>query len=255
MVKQRTGESMTQDRYSYGTPCRVETWQADIQAAAAFYRSLFGWEIDDDPAPGDDAGRDARLGGQLVAGIRRGLPGFPTVWMVYIGVENVDRAAESVERAGGRLLIEATGPAERRLAVVADPAGVAFGIWAGNDGTAQLAGAPNSWAMSALHTPDLDAARRFYGEVFGWELQPLPGAPMSQWLLDGRRVAVAAPADGSVPAHWAVNFAVADADAFAQHATSLGASVLMPPTDTPGFRSAVLVDPQGAVIAVSAVRS
>jgi predicted enzyme related to lactoylglutathione lyase len=55
-----------------------------------------------------------------------------------------------------------------------------------------------------------------------------------------------------VPPHWSVNFGVGDPDAVAQHATSLGGDVLMAPFDTPGFRNAVIADPQGGVIAVSA---
>ena len=49
-----------------------------------------------------------------------------------------------------------------------------------------------------------------------------------------------------MPAHWAVNFAVPDVDAFAEHARSLGGTVLIAPTDTRGFGSAVIADPQGA---------
>jgi uncharacterized protein len=62
---------------------------------------------------------------------------------------------------------------------------------------------------------------------------------------------VMAPPDPQVPPHWNVNFRVADADAIAAHATALGGSVVMGPMDTPGFRSAVISDPQGAVFSVS----
>ena len=38
----------------------------------------------------------------------------------------------------------------------------------------------------------------------------------------------------------------------AERAAALGGTVVMAPTDTPGFRSAVIADPQGAVISISA---
>ncbi|MDR6507287.1 hypothetical protein [Arthrobacter oryzae] len=38
----------------------------------------------------------------------------------------------------------------------------------------------------------------------------------------------------------------------AGHAVALGGTILMAPMDTPGFRSAVIGDPQGGFIAVSA---
>jgi predicted enzyme related to lactoylglutathione lyase len=69
-------------------------------------------------------------------------------------------------------------------------------------------------------------------------------------------VAVVTTTDGvAVPPHWSVNFAVHDADSIARHAVALGGTVLMAPMDTPGFRSAVIGDPQGGFIAVSAAAS
>jgi hypothetical protein len=57
----------------------------------------------------------------------------------------------------------------------------------------------------------------------------------------------------SVPPHWNVNLRVDDSDAIAARAAELGGSVLMPPIDTPGFRSAVLLDPQEGAFSVSHV--
>jgi predicted enzyme related to lactoylglutathione lyase len=48
-----------------------------------------------------------------------------------------------------------------------------------------------------------------------------------------------------------VNLRVDDTDAIAAPAAELGGTVLAPPIDTPGFRSAVLADPQGAAFSVS----
>jgi predicted enzyme related to lactoylglutathione lyase len=44
---------------------------------------------------------------------------------------------------------------------------------------------------------------------------------------------------------------LADVDAIAEHATALGGTVLVAPFDTPGFRNAVVADPQGAVFSIS----
>ena len=52
---------------------------------------------------------------------------------------------------------------------------------------------------------------------------------------------------------WAVNVGIADADAMAGQAVELGGGVVAGPFVSPGFRNAVLRDPQGAVFAVSAV--
>lgn len=59
----------------------------------------------------------------------------------------------------------------------------------------------------------------------------------------------------AVPPHWNVNIRVEDADATAEQAAGLGGHVIAPVVDTPGFRSAVLADPQGAVFSIGHLTS
>ena len=92
----------------------------------------------------------------------------------------------------------------------------------------------------------------------------MPGAALSLWRLPGYVggapgqplprdvVAVATTTTETVPPHWAVNFRADDVDALCERAVAGGGTLLMPPTDAPGFRNAVIADPQGGVVAVSA---
>lgn len=66
-------------------------------------------------------------------------------------------------------------------------------------------------------------------------------------------VAVMTPTEGTseVPPHWAITFRVDDVDATAEHALALGGTLVVPPVDTPGFRSAASADPQQGVVAIS----
>lgn len=245
------------DHYPHGVPCWVDTWQPDPNAARAFYGSLFGWEFNEVPLSGGGTYLNASLGGRLVSGVGHGPAGSPAVWALYICVENIERAIERVVRVGGRQLIRPIDVAdEGRMAILADSTGVPFGIWQGRRRAgAQVAGIPRSWAMSALHTTDLSKSERFYREAFDWEIVRHADTGLCEWRLNGRMLAVATPTDGrSVPAHWAINFAVSDVDAFAERAQSLGAALVVPPMDTPGFRNVVIADPQGGVIAISASR-
>ena len=51
--------------------------------------------------------------------------------------------------------------------------------------------------------------------------------------------------------HWSVDFYCDDADATADLTGHLGGKVILPPYYSPGFRNAVLADPQGAIFSVS----
>jgi predicted enzyme related to lactoylglutathione lyase len=231
--------------------------QPDPRAARDFYGPLFGWSFDaPTPMPSGLEGDyyAARLGGKLVAGIGQAPPQSPPGWLTHVRVDDVGEALARAEQAGGKRLGQFRASSGDRIAVLTDATGVPFCLRQAseNDG-AELANEPNSWAMSSLHTTEIDRAQAFYGSMFDWELKPVPDAPFSLWLLSGRVVAVVTATDGAaVPPHWSVNFAVHDADAIAQHAAALGGGILMAPMDTPGFRSAVISDPQGGVIAVSA---
>jgi uncharacterized protein len=232
--------------------------QPDPRAALEFYSPLLGWSFDEAAAMPDGLAGEyftARLAGRRVAGIGQAPPASPAVWITYVRVLHIERALAAAQAAGGAPL---AGPmdagSDGRLAVLTDSTGVSFGLWeAGGRIGADLVDEPGTWAMSSLHTTDLEQAQAFYGAMFGWEIEPVAGAPYRQWRLAGDVVAVVTTTDAvAVPPHWSVNFAVLDADAIAEHAIALGGAVPMAPFDTPGFRSAVIADPQGGVIAVSA---
>ncbi|WP_427018224.1 VOC family protein [Pseudarthrobacter sp. P1] len=246
------------ETHSAGAPCWVDTFQPDPRAAMDFYGPLFGWSFDEPtPMPTGLEGDyfAARLRGRLVAGIGQAPPLSPPAWNTHVRVNDVARTIARAEHEGGTRLAGPFGAgSEDSFAVVADATGVPFCLrQAGGSGGAELANEPNSWAMSSLHTSDVQRAQAFYGAMFDWELESVPDAAFSLWRRSGRVVAVVAATDGiAVPQHWSVNFAVLDADAIAQHAIDLGGTIVMAPMNTPGFRSAVIADPQGGVIAVGA---
>ncbi|MND08989.1 Glyoxalase-like domain protein [compost metagenome] len=58
-----------------------------------------------------------------------------------------------------------------------------------------------------------------------------------------------------VPPHWLAYVEVADTDRTAEEATSRGGSVVVPGTDFPGGRFAIITDPQGATLGVMTTAS
>lgn len=280
--------------YREGVPCWIDTLQPDPEAAVAFYGPLLDWTFDPPvPMPDGLAGeyRTARHDGRLVAGIGQAPVGLPTAaWTTYIAVDGagtpddlgatgaravavdgLDAAVARAVAAGGTVVVPPTKHGDAgRVAVLVDPAGVGFGLWqAGSRGGAEQVNEPGSWTMSSLHAGDGEQASAFFGTLFGWQADVVPGTPVAFWRLDGYVggvasqpmprdvVAVLAPIGPGdpTPPHWSVALRVADVDAVVRRALELGGTVLLPPTDTPGFRSAVVADPQGGVVALTEWRS
>jgi hypothetical protein len=257
------------EEYPTGVPCWVETLQPGPHEALDFYGPLFGWEFSGPgPMPGGGEYFVARIRGRDAAAVGALAPvGGPAVpsWNTYVSVDDIEAATERATVAGGTVLI---GPLDAlpagRLAVVIDSCGAAICLWeAGERKGAQVVNEPGSWTMSSLHTTDVHVANEFYGAVFGWE--PEAYGPVTLFRLPGYVgglegqpiprdvVAVMAPPSAEIPPHWNANFRVADADATAEQAAALGGMVIAAPMDTPGFRSAVLADRQGAVFSVSSL--
>jgi predicted enzyme related to lactoylglutathione lyase len=250
------------DRYEPGVPSWVDLGSPDPQRAADFYGALFGWDAPEGP---EEAGgyRVAMVGDRAVAGIGQAQNPGPPVWATYVNVESADATAEKVTAAGGQVILPPMDVLDvGRMAVFTDSVGAFFSVWQpGTHPGAQLVNEPGTWGWSELLTTDLDASKAFYSAVFGWGADTHGGGPMgsyTEWQVNGRSVAgmmlkpPMLPAE--VPPHWAVYFAVADADTAAARVAELGGSVMMPPMDIEPGRFAVVADPTGAVFNVIALK-
>jgi predicted enzyme related to lactoylglutathione lyase len=111
-----------------------------------------------------------------------------------------------------------------------------------------------SWCE--LLTSDASEAKKFYGELFNWTLEPAPIADREYTLVKAGGEQMGGimkipPACEGMPANWGVYVTVDDVDASAKLAVELGGKVCMPPQDIPEVgRFCVLQDPQGAVVSI-----
>ena len=110
---------------------------------------------------------------------------------------------------------------------------------------------PGTVSWTDLVTSDLDAAKRFYGALLGWEFEDMPvgdGMVYSMASVDGLHVG-AVSASQEQPPHWNVYVTVVSADASAARAGELGATILAEPFDVlDAGRMAVVQDPTGAIV-------
>jgi predicted enzyme related to lactoylglutathione lyase len=272
------------DGYIPGVPCWVDTSHPDPEAAGVFYRDLFGWDLEETMQSGSQGSYlTARIRGRDVAAIASIPEGAPpqATWNTYIWVDSADEAAAKARDAGGSVIadpfdVEGAG----RMAVLADAEGAAVRVEEGKEHMgAQVVNEHGSVNFNDLHTRDPEAAKRFYGAVFGWQTLGVEGG-FQAWTLPGygdhlersdpelrKRLAETGGPEGfedvvaslvpigddqpDVLPHWGVTFAVDDADAIATKADELGGKVIVPPMDAPWVRMTVIADPQGATFNAS----
>jgi uncharacterized protein len=118
---------------------------------------------------------------------------------------------------------------------------------------------PGTFCWADLSAADQDAAKQFYTQLFGWSVVDYPvgdGVVYSMMQIDGKDVAAVSPqpqqqADAGIPPLWNSYVSVESADAAADRAQKLGATVHAPAFDVmDAGRMAVIQDPQGAFFMV-----
>lgn len=246
---------MEVENYAHGEPSWIEQSSPYASKAADFYSALFGWEI---PEGDEEHGgyRNASLQGRRAAGITPQMEPGPTVWSTYINVDSAAAVGELVKANGGQVLLPPLEVAPYgTVAVFMDPTGAVIGAWQPNEHKgAEIRDVPGAVTWHELVTTDVDAATRFYSAVFGWNAQPHGGAEASGGYTElklgdktvGGMMAKPPTIPAQVPSHWAVYFAVDDADSAAARVTELGGKVLMGPTDIQPGRFAAVADSTGA---------
>ncbi|MGG7575241.1 VOC family protein [Streptomyces sirii] len=119
---------------------------------------------------------------------------------------------------------------------------------------------PGAPCWVELGTSDVDAAKVYYHQVFGWRAETDPRHEAGGYTVLYLGVApVAALSPLSAPGRptaWTVSFATRDADALAAAVTRAGGRQVRAPSDVFDLgRFAVLADPEGAVFEVWQARS
>lgn len=247
--------------YEPGVPCWVDLGTPDLDAAAQFYSGLFGWEAPEREDSAEFGGyRRATKDGTDVAGMMPLMEeGQPPAWTSYVSVADADATAAAVEEAGGTVFAVPMDVMDLgRMAIFADPTGAVFGIWQpGTFPGAGLVNEPGALTWNELNTRDPDAAKAFYGAVFGWTFEDHDMGDMgtyTEWKLGedsiGGMMDMRGRVPDEVPANWLAYFAVESTDAALETLKGSGGNVAFGPIDIPAGRFAVVSDPFGAVFAV-----
>jgi len=114
--------------------------------------------------------------------------------------------------------------------------------------------APGQFCWVDLAASDADAAKAFYGRLFGWTSgeQAANGGSFTRLRQSGQDVGSVyqlSPRhlENGVPSHWTPYLRVDDVDAVVQRAVALGGEVIVPPFVVDGTaRIALILDNVGA---------
>lgn len=244
-----------------GSFCWPELATSDQKAGTAFYTRLFGWSQHDNDMGPAGVYSIFRVRGRDVAAAASQRPeerqhGVPPHWNTYISVASADAAVKRAQELGAKVMAPAFDVMDAgRMAVLADPTGAVFQVWQPNKhvGT-RIQGENGALCWSELYTHDTRAAEAFYKQFFGWTTKTGGTPPYTEFHLNGRGIGgmmAIQPEWGKMPPNWVPYFMVADCDASAAKAQSLGANVGVKPSDIPNVgRFAMVADPQGATFAI-----
>jgi uncharacterized protein len=248
---------------SHGRFAWYELITTDVAAARTFYTSVMGWSALDASLPGAPYTLFA-AGDVLVSGLMQ-LPqdaskaGAMPAWLGYVGVDDVDAAAERVARLGGAVHVPPTDiPGISRFAIFTDPQAARFAVIKrvthGREQPAWL-DAPGRVGWHELFAADWRQALAFYGGVFGWQQADADDGEPGTYLpfsAGGATIGgmVTKPATIPVP-FWLYYFNVGDLETAAQRVAAGGGEILAGPFEVPGGSWVVqCTDPQGAVFAL-----
>jgi uncharacterized protein len=242
----------------------------DQKNAVAFYRALFGWDLNEFPLGPGEVYSMFQMRGKEVASAYTMRPderrmGIPPHWNSYVTVKSVDESAKKAQQLGGTQLAAPFDVMDvGRMAVLQDPTGAVFQIWEPKRSIgARIVNEPGALCWTELTTSDTKAAEAFYTQLFGWTSKhSAPGAPMeyTEFSVGGTPSIgmMAKPPDmpAHIPSYWMPYFQVTDVDGKASKIKELGGTVMVGPQDIPDAgRFAIGTDPQGAMFAVFQMRA
>ena len=248
-----------------GTFSWPELATTDQKAGVAFYKALFGWEINDVPMGPTEVYSMFQMRGKPVGAGYSMRPderqmGIPSHWNSYVTVANVDESTKKAESLGGKVLAPPFDVMDAgRMSVIQDPTGAVFQLWTKNRSIgAQILNEPGALCWTELTTSDTKAAEAFYTALLGWVPKHSPaGSPMeyTEFSVAGTPSIGMMPKPPQMPAHipsyWMPYFQVANCDSSTAKAKELGGNVMVGPQDIPNTgRFTIISDPQGAVFAV-----
>lgn len=241
----------------------------DVEGAKRFYTAIAGWGTqqwaESTPPYTMWTVGEVPIGGVMALPEEVARSGTPPHWLTYVETPDVDETFARATRLGATTFVPPTDiPTVGRFAVLADPQGAAFAVFSPLAQSPAHDGPPSvgEFSWHELLTTDLSAGFAFYEELFGWSktsAMDMGGGATYQMFGSGETPVggmYEKQPDMPAPPNWLPYIRVDSADSAAERAKALGATVVREPMEVPGGdRIAIIIDPQGATVAVHSTKS
>ncbi|HVP54332.1 MAG TPA: VOC family protein [Candidatus Eisenbacteria bacterium] len=107
----------------------MELNTTDLAKAKEFYSQLFDWKLEDMPGPMEYTlikPAEGPGGGMMTHPV----PGAPSMWLTYVGVDDVKAVTEKAKSLGATVLRDVTEvPGYGSFSIISDPTGAVLAMW------------------------------------------------------------------------------------------------------------------------------
>lgn len=229
---------------------------SDVAKARGFYGELFGWQARDMDMGPNGTYTVLSVNGKDIAGMTTLAKGGPG-WLAYVTAQDVDAATARAKEAGATIEVPPSDiPGIGRFSIFTDAQGARVAPFKPTE-ESPVADKPElgTFCWNELLTQDPASAVKLYTKTFEWKTEEKDMGPMGTYTIlkrgDRQAAGLMKAMDPKAPSAWLPYVAVEDVDRSFEKATKLKAQGIVPPSDIPGVgRFAVVVDPQGAMIAL-----
>ncbi len=244
------------DPHVPGTPSWLDISSSDLDRTIAFYQGLFGWTSERGSAEFGGYTTFSKDGQPVAgaAGKRAEDPSPVDYWGLYLATVDIDADTARAVDKGATALYPPMQVAEfGKMAGLVDPSGAVVSLWQPGShtgfGVHDEPGAP-SWFE--LASRDVDAAKTFYADWWGWTYDEATEVDMAYTTASVNGQMAAGLMDATpflpegVPSHWSFYVCVADMRAILAKVTELGGQVIQGPDESPFGLLAAVTDNAGA---------
>ena len=238
-------------KYPHGTFSWADVATTDLEGTKNFLTNLFGWTAQDI----EDADYTMfYLDGKATAGASTmGGQVEHSFWGNFVTVDSVNEIAEKAKTLGAEIIYEPMDVMEAgRMVVVKDPQGAMINFWEPKSHIgAEVVNKVGAMGWNELYTNDVEGAKKFYGELLGWEFDN--DAMGHDYILiknNGRMnggIMAITEEMGDMPPMWGTYFTVANVDEAVEKIRANGGIVHKEPWEAEGVgKMAAVAGPEGA---------